>query len=202
LRRAWQTLTPAEERVLETIKGLPEIQRTRNGFKRRELKVKGVSDRHVKEILTSLTDTGYLDCGGRQDPQGYTYTLVRDVEEISLGISLRPLPDNHESGVPKPNAIGRDAFARYRPMPDSPAEENGYREAGESGRNGDCPMEDGDLQEKRATGRTGDEGREEKTSSERRLTDEEVLEVRRLIREGTPPHLGRAEVLGPTKGRR
>lgn len=41
LRRAWQTLTPAEERVLETIKGLPEIQRTRNGFKRRELKVKG-----------------------------------------------------------------------------------------------------------------------------------------------------------------
>ena len=63
-------------------------------------------------------------------------------------------------------------------------------------------MEDGDLQEKRATGRTGGEGREEKTSSERRLTDEEVLEVRRLIREGTPPHVGRAEVLGLTKGRR
>lgn len=79
-----------------------------------------------------MTDTGYLDCDGRQGPQGYTNTLVRDVEEISLGISLRPLPDNHESGVPKPSANGREAFARYRPMPDSPAEENGYREAGET----------------------------------------------------------------------
>ena len=95
MRRAWQTLTPAEKRVLETIKGLPKIQRTRNGFKRRELKVKGVSDRRVKEILKSLTDTGYLDCEGRQGPQGYTYTLVRDVEEISLASpSAPPLTTN------------------------------------------------------------------------------------------------------------
>jgi hypothetical protein len=112
LRRAWQTLTPAEEKVLRTIEGLPEIQRTRNGFKRRELKVKEVSDRRVKEILKSLADTGYLECDGRQGPQGYTYTLVRKAEEISLGISLRPPPDNHESGLDKPNANGQDASAR------------------------------------------------------------------------------------------
>jgi DNA primase len=56
LRRAWQTLTPAEEKVLEAIRRLPESQRTRNGFKRRELKVKEVSDRRVKEVLKSLTE--------------------------------------------------------------------------------------------------------------------------------------------------
>ena len=168
LRRAWQTLTPSEERVLETIRKLPEIQRTRNGFKRRDLKVKGISDRRLKEILKSLTDSGYLDCDGRQGPQGYTYTLVRDAEEISLGISLRPSPDNHESGVPKPHANGREAFARSRPMPDRPAEENGYREAGDIGRNEHRPIEDSDLQEKRATGRTGGEERVEKTSSQER----------------------------------
>jgi hypothetical protein len=200
LRRAWQTLSPAEEKVLETIKGLPEMQRTRNGFKRRELKVKEVSDRRVKEILKSLTDTGYLDCDGRQGPQGYTYTLVRDAEEISLGISLRPPPDNHESGLNKPNTNERDTFARYRPVPDNPAGENGYREVGATGRNSDRPIEDGDLQGKRAIGRTGDEESEEKTSSDRRLTDEEVLEAKRLIREGMPPHLARAEVIGMAEG--
>ena len=58
-RRAWQTLTPSEEKVLEAIRRLPEIQRTRNGFKRREVKVEEVSNRRVKELLKSLTDTGY-----------------------------------------------------------------------------------------------------------------------------------------------
>ena len=82
--------------MLEAIRQLPENQRTHGAFKRRDLKVKGISDRRVKEILKSLTDTGYLDCDGRQGPQGYTYTLVRDTEEISLGISLRPSPDSKE----------------------------------------------------------------------------------------------------------
>jgi DNA primase len=133
LRRAWQTLTPAEEKVLQTIKSLPEIQRTRNGFKRRELKVKEVSDRRVKEILKSLADTGYLECDGRQGPQGYTYTLVRDAEEISLGISLRPSLDNQESTAKGANSKGRDAFARSRPWPDVSTEDEGYGEAGANG---------------------------------------------------------------------
>jgi len=162
LRRAWQTLTPSEERVLEAVRKLSEIQRTRNGFKRRELKVKELSDRRVKEILKSLTDTGYLDCDGQQGPQGYTYTLVRDAEEISLGISLRPPPDNHESGVPKPNANEREDFARYRPVPESPEEGADEQEAGANGRNGHRPIKDGGLQEEHATRRTGegDEGEE------------------------------------------
>src|SRR5215207_8728976 len=127
LRRAWQTLTPAEEKVLEAIRRLPETQRTRNGFKRRELKVKEVSDRRVKEVLKSLTDTGYLDSDGSRGPQGYTYTLVRDAEEISLGISLRPPPDSEETAANDGIPNGRDAFARYRPMPDSEADANGRR---------------------------------------------------------------------------
>ncbi len=130
------------------------------GFKRRDLNVKGVSDRRVKEVLKSLTDTGYLDCDGRQGPQGYTYTLAREAEKISLGISLRPPPDNQESGLDKRNTTGREARAQYRPVPDNPDEGDGYREAGESGRSSHRPVETDDLQEKLATGRSGDEKRE------------------------------------------
>jgi hypothetical protein len=196
LRRAWQTLTPAEEKVLEAIRRLPEIQRTRNGFKRRELKVKEVSDRRVKEVLKSLTDTGYLDSDGSRGPQGYTYTLVRDAEEISLGISLRPPPDNHEFRVPQPNSIRQDAFARYRPLPDSPEDGADEREAGASGRNGHRPIEDGDLQGERATGRMGGEEAEEKASANGRcLTPEEAKRVKRLVREGTSERWARRTVL-------
>jgi DNA primase len=91
LRRAWQTLTPSEEAVLRTIRELPEQLRS-NGFKRRDLTVKEVSDRTVKEVLKSLTETGYLDCDGRQGPQGYTYSLAKEAEEISIRISLRSPP--------------------------------------------------------------------------------------------------------------
>jgi DNA primase len=200
LRRAWQTLTPAEERVLETIKRLPENKRTRDGFKRRDLKVREVSDRRIKEVLKSLTDTGYLDCDGRQGPQGYTYTLVREAEEISLGIALRPPPDSEESGLDKGDSTGREDFARYRPMPDGGGDKDSYREAGANGRNEHRPIEDADLQEKRATGRTGGEGYEEKLSANapngRRLSAEQVEHVKRLVREGMAPHLARAEVLG------
>jgi DNA primase len=196
LRRAWQTLTPSEEKVLEAIQKLPEVQRTRNGFKRRELKVKEVSDRRAKEILKSLTDTGYLECDGRQGPQGYTYTLVRSAEEISLGISLRPPPDSRESGLGKQDSNRRGASARYRPVPDSEQEAGGYREAGATGRNGDRPVKDGDLQEERAAGRTGDEEREEKISANgRRLTPEEAERVKRLVHEGMSPRIARQEVM-------
>jgi DNA primase len=92
LRRAWQTLTPSEEAVLSAIKELPESLRSQ-GFKRRNLNVKGVSDRTVKEALRSVAETGYLDCDGRLGPQGYTYTLAREAERISIGISLRPPPE-------------------------------------------------------------------------------------------------------------
>jgi len=196
LRRAWQTLTPAEEKVLEAIRRLPETQRTRNGFKRRELKVKEVSDRRVKEVLKSLTDTGYLDSDGSRGPQGYTYTLVRDAEEISLGISLRPPPDSEETAANDGIPNGRDAFARYRPMPDSEADANGHGEAGANGRDGYRPVEDGDLQGERANGRSGGEEEEEETSANgRRLTPEEAERVKRLVREGMAETWARRTVL-------
>jgi hypothetical protein len=196
LRRAWQTLTPAEEKVLEAIRRLPEIQRTRNGFKRRELKVKEVSDRRVKELLKSLTDTGYLDSDGSRGPQGYTYTLVRDAEEISLGILLRPPPASKQTSANDGFPNGRDAFARHRPMPDSEADANGRGEAGANGRNDYRPAEDGDLQGERANGRTGGEEDEEKTSANGRcLTPEEAERVKRLVREGMSETWARRTVL-------
>ena len=165
LSRAWQTLAPAEETVLREIKELPQGLQGR-GFKRRDLNVAGVSDRRMKEVLKSLTDTGYLDCDGRQGPQGYTYTVAREAEEISLGISLRPPPDKQESPANNNNSNGQNAFARYRPGPDSTGDGDAYREAGAIGRSGHRPIRHGDLQEKYATGRTGDGNEEEKITQE------------------------------------
>jgi hypothetical protein len=150
----------------------------------------------VKEVLKSLTDTDYLDSDGSRGPQGYTYTLVRDAEEISLGISLRPSPDSEETPANDGFPNGRDAFARYRPMPDSPEDGADEREAGASGRNGHRPIEDGDLQGERATGRLGGEEEEEKTSANgRRLTPEEAERVKRLVREVTSERWARRTVL-------
>jgi DNA primase len=194
LRRAWQTLTPSEESVLRSIQELPEQPRTK-GLKRRDLKVREVSDRRVKEVLKSLTETGYLDCDGRQGPQGYSYTLARDAEKISLGISLRPPPDSEETpandGIPN----GRDTFARYRPMPDSEASVDGRGEAGANGRDGNRPVEDGGLQVKRSTGRTGGEEEEEKTSANGPPTLEDAKRIKRLVREGTSERWARRTVL-------
>lgn len=161
LRRAWQTLTPAEEAALRTIRELPEGLRTK-GFRRRDLDVKELSDRSVKLALKSLTDTGYLDCDGRAGPQGYTYTLARDAEKISLGIRLCPLPDSRESSLSKPNTTGQEAFARYCPIPDKEQAADVSGQSGKSGQNGHCPIKDADLQGKRTIGQSGNPETEEK----------------------------------------
>jgi hypothetical protein len=91
LKRSWRALSPTEEKVMEAIKRLPEEKRQK-GFKRRDLAVEGAQPRTVQEVLASLTSTGYLECDGRGGSQGSTYTLVRDPEGMTLGISLDPLP--------------------------------------------------------------------------------------------------------------
>lgn len=153
LTRAWRTLTPAEEKVLEVIDKLPEGLRNQ-GFRRCDLKVESVSERRIKEVLKSLADTGYLDCDGRQGPQGYSYTVAREAEEVSLGISLRPSPDSQETLANRKNSAGRKPLARYRPVSDTEEEDDGYQEAGATGRNERRPVKDGDLQEVHATRRT------------------------------------------------
>ncbi len=180
LRRAWQTLTPAEETVLEVIVKLPE-QLRKQGFRRRDLKIPGVSDRRIKEVLKSLTDTGYLDCDGRQGPQGYTYTVAREAEEVSLGISLRPSLGGHEIPANGDNIAGRKTFARYRPAPDGEGEGSAGRLSGDGGRNGHRPIENIDLQEKPASGRTGARNREEETSRE--LWEERMEDIERALAE-------------------
>jgi hypothetical protein len=91
LKRSWRALSPAEEKVMRAIKALPEEARQK-GFKRSDLAVEGAL-RTVQEALTSLTSTGYLERDSRRGSQGYTYTLVRDPEGMTLGISLEP-PDD------------------------------------------------------------------------------------------------------------
>ena len=92
LKKSWQALSPAEERVMEAIRQLPEEMRQK-GFKRRDLAVEGAQPRTTQEVLASLTSTGYLERDSRRGSQGYSYTLVRDPEGMTLGISLEP-PDD------------------------------------------------------------------------------------------------------------
>jgi hypothetical protein len=91
LKRSWQALSPAEEKVMRAIKALPE-ERRQTGFRRSDLAVEGAQPRTVQEALSSLASTGYLERDGRRGSQGYTYTLVRDPEGMTLGINLDPLP--------------------------------------------------------------------------------------------------------------
>jgi len=156
LSRAWQALTPAEEKVLEVVKDLPEKLR-RQGFRRRDLKIRGVSDRRVKEVLKSLAETGYLDCDEHKGPQGYSYTLARDAEKVSIGISLRPSPDNEETPANAGYCTGRNALGRYRPVPGTKGEEDLSRLSSATERNGQHPVETDYLQEKFTIGRPGGE---------------------------------------------
>jgi hypothetical protein len=142
--------------VLGVVKDLPEKLR-RQGFRRRDLKIRGVSDRRVKEVLKSLAETGYLDCDEHKGPQGYSYTLARDAEKISLGISLRPSPDNEETPANAGNCTGRNALGRYRPVPGTKGEEDLSRLSSATGRNGQRPVETDYLQEKFTIGRPGGE---------------------------------------------
>lgn len=154
LTRAWRVLTPAEEKVLEAIKTVPTEKRT-NGFTKRDLKVKGMSNRRLNEILKSLTDTGRLDCDRMSGPQGYTYTLAQDAEEIDLGISLRPPPDEGESPSNENNFTEREDNARDHQTPNSSEENRADQEAGGNGQDSDRQVENDDLQEKDATERSG-----------------------------------------------
>jgi hypothetical protein len=157
LARAWQTLTPAEQKVLEAIECLPEGKQS-GGFKRRDLKVPGVGDTRLKEILKSLAETGYLDCDGRAGPQGYTYTVARSIEEISLGIYLSARsPDSQESTENKQDISDDGLSSGSVQSSDSQNEAGSYQPPDANGRNGHRPINSLDLQQLSATGRTGGE---------------------------------------------
>ncbi len=128
LKRSWRALSPAEERVMEAIRRLPEEMRQK-GFKRRDLAVEGAQDRTMQEVLASLTSTGYLECDRRGGSQGFTYTLTRDPEAMTLGISLEP-----------PQNVAR--------------EDEGTRGSRGFAREGDRALEIGGLQEDLAIART------------------------------------------------
>jgi hypothetical protein len=153
LARAWQALTPAEQKVLEAIQRLSDEKQIQ-GFKRRNLKVRGVSERRLKEILRSLADTDYLDCDGRQGPQGYTYTVARDLEMVSLGISLRPSPDSTQNAEDKEDISGESSSPDSAQSPDNQA-------SGENGRNGHRPFNSMDFQDIDPIRQSGGEDSEE-----------------------------------------
>jgi hypothetical protein len=129
LMKSWQALSPAEERVMAAIRRLPEEERQK-GFKRRDLAVEGAQPRTVQEALSSLASKGYLESDGRGGSQGYSYTLVRDPEGITLGIYLDPPPDaagedegtrgsrgiarNGDRAIESPNLQGDPEIARPR----------------------------------------------------------------------------------------
>lgn len=149
LARAWKTLTPAEQKTLEAIQSLPEEKQT-EGFKRRDLKISGVSERRLKEILRSLSETGYLDCDGRTGPQGYTFTVARDPENVSLGISLVSSPDSKQPDERKGYRLGESSSPDNAQSP----EVADYQALGANGRNGNCPINVPAFQQIDSIGRT------------------------------------------------
>jgi hypothetical protein len=104
--------------VLAAVKKLSD-KFQREGFKRRNLKVPGYSDRAIKLALNSLASTGYLDCDERRGPQGYSYSLVERPEITGLGIELCPLPDSEKSPANSKEIAGKPGDAQYCPMPDN-----------------------------------------------------------------------------------
>jgi hypothetical protein len=147
LKRSWRALSPAEERVMGAIKALPEEMRQK-GFRRRDLAVEGAQPRMVQEVLASLASTGYLDCDRRGGSQGFTYTLTRDPEAMTLGISLEP-PD------------------------DAAGEDEGTRGSRGIARNSDRALDMGGLQEDIAIARTRGGDGNGRAQVEAREPDEE-----------------------------
>jgi DNA primase len=155
LARAWQTVTPAEQKVFEAIQKLPEEKQT-GGFKRRDLKVIGISERRVKEVLKSLADTGYLDSDGRSGPQGYTYTVAKEMETINLGIFLAAQsPDSQQVTVNNEDTSGDVPSPDSARSPDNKADSEDYQASGDNGRNGHRPINRLDLEQLASIGRTG-----------------------------------------------
>ena len=152
LSRAWQVLTPAEQKALKAIYKLSEDKQT-NGFKRRDLRLSGVSDRRLKEILYSLAENGYLDSDGRKGPQGYTYTVARTFEEMNLGIYLAAQsPDSSKATESKEDVSGESTSPNNARSPDYEAAEL----SGGNGRNGHRPINHLDLEQLTPIGRTGE----------------------------------------------
>jgi DNA primase len=151
LSRAWQVLTPAEQRILNAIYELPE-EKQMNGFKRRDLRLPGVSDRRLKEILNSLAENGYLDSDGRKGPQGYTYTVARTFEEMSLGIYLTAQsPGSSKATESKENISGGSHTPDSAHSPDYEA----LGVSGGNGRNGHRPVNYLSLEQLTSIGRLG-----------------------------------------------
>lgn len=156
LSRAWQTITPAEQKVLEAIQKLPLDKQT-GGFKRNDLKVVGSSPRRVKEVLKSLAETGHLDCDGRAGPQGYTYTVAREMESVNLGIFLSAQPpDTQQAAANNEDTSGGRASPDSARSPDSEVGSEGYQASGDNGRNGHRPINHLDLEQLDSIGRAGD----------------------------------------------
>ena len=103
LGRAWGSMTPAEEAVMDAIRSLPEAVR-KNGFTRGQLQLGDMDARRAQDVLKALTETGHIECEKRGGPGGYRYTVPRDTKESVLGISLSPADDDGDDGAEGPDA--------------------------------------------------------------------------------------------------
>ncbi|CAA9406896.1 MAG: hypothetical protein AVDCRST_MAG03-1583 [uncultured Rubrobacteraceae bacterium] len=172
LNRAWKSLSPKEEEVLELVRSLPDAKR-QNGFLRSELKPpSGMQGRRVQETLRALSESGHLNSDGRKGPQGYRYTMPDKTQELGLGISLRPQRDGGEEGSLEPDESAPDDSRRSGTEDEPEEDEPEENERGEvlrgSAREDERAAETPDLREEEANARTR-EG-----DAEGLPTDEEV----------------------------
>jgi DNA primase len=96
LAKVWQTRPPSERRVMDAIENLAPKKKTQ-GFYRKELGMRDLSETLVKEILRSLSSNGYLDCERIKGTQGFKYRVAGSLDKTVTGISLRPPRDEEDS---------------------------------------------------------------------------------------------------------
>jgi hypothetical protein len=164
--RAWKSLTPSEEKVYASCKGLPENQR-KHGFKRFDVetglakKKEKVPPRTLKSCLYTLASNGYLESDGRKGAAGATYTMT-GTEEIGGSITLSahlPIKENQQKSPANGHTLmGKSQSARSCPLPINEqidlfgADE---RAIGKNGQNETCPLESPVLQVKSGNGQMG-----------------------------------------------
>ncbi len=120
LMRAWGSMSPAEEAVMEAVRSLPEAVR-RNGFTRGELPLGDLDVRRVQDVLKALTESGHVERDPRPGPVGYRYTVPRDPKESVLGISLSPRGDEADADNDDPEEA--DAEEDPEPLRDADRED-------------------------------------------------------------------------------
>ena len=159
--RAWKSLSPSEEKIYTASKKLPENLR-KHGFKFSHVEKifskegEKIGSSTVKNALTSLASSGYLESDGKRGAGGATYKVVNKVgisRTITLGeLRHSDIKEHLEETPVKGHKIMSEDESRHSQTLDIQDEETKNESVmsgmSENVSNGSQTLKEGDLQEK------------------------------------------------------